>query len=1172
VNLSLLFQVIHFGTALAQLKYIHTYEVHMKSNMFKIAGIFPFLAVAFLNAFTDLGHKIVVQNTLTKIYSGPDLVIYSALIQAMILLPFIFTFTPAGFIGDKFPKDKIMKWSAFAAIPITAAILYSYHFGHFQMAFGLTLLLAIQSAIYSPAKYGYIKELVGKVNLAPANSAIQGLTIIAILAGTLIYTIIFENLLSANSTTAAQILKDVEIAGVLLLASATIEFFIALKLPRLSKTNTELKFSVKKYVSGKYLRENLNDAWKNKVIKQSIIGLSIFWAINQVLVSSFPAYLKETLGIDDTQIINGILAAAAIGIAAGAVFAAKVSKNYIEIGLIPMGAAGMSICLLTLPFLNNIYALGGLFIVFGFFGGSFIVPLNSLIQFNSKDNEAGHILAANNFIQTIAMISFLAITIALSKIGVSNHNTFIGLGVITLIGSLWTIKTFPHSLIRYIIGAFISARYKLNVLGLDNIPSKGGALLLGNHISWIDWAVLQMASPRPIRFVMLRSIYEKWYLRWLLNQIGIIPIARGASKTALAEISKALKNGEVIALFPEGHISKNGTLSIFRSGFERAAADTDAIIIPFYLHGLWGTKFSYSQKKYSQSMHAVNSHKVTVAFGEGMNCNSDTTAVKHSVQKLSIKAWNSHIENMPTLPNAWLQSAKSLKSNISVIGHDGNTLSAYKLMSAVWSFRGVLKPKLKNQNIGLLLPASSGGIIANLASLCLGKTLVNLNYTSAPEVLQHCADFADIKQILTSKQFVTKLSNKGFDLSELQKKVEFIYLEDCKEQISKVTLLKNIALSIILPTFILKPLYIKNQMNSDTAAILFSSGSEGTPKGVELTHQNILGNCKQTSAVLNPNENDVMLCSLPLFHAFGLTITTFMPLVEGLPLVAFPDPTDAKGVGKMIAEHKVSILCGTSTFLRIYAASSRVHPLMFNSIRMVVAGAERLRPEVRDSFKQKFGLDIYEGYGCTETTPVAAVNIPDTLLEDFKTVQIGNKVGTVGLPLPGTQFKVVDPETMEDLQTGEDGLILIGGTQIMKGYHKDNEKTASALYSDQYGKWYNTGDKGHIDEDGFLTIVDRYSRFAKIGGEMISLGTVETKLSEGWTSESEFACTAIPSVKKGEELVLITEGTEEDAKMACKELPALMRPNIILVVESIPKLGTGKTDFKNLKALALELS
>jgi len=413
-------------------------------------------------------------------------------------------------------------------------------------------------------------------------------------------------------------------------------------------------------------------------------------------------------------------------------------------------------------------------------------------------------------------------------------------------------------------------------------------------------------------------------------------------------------------------------------------------------------------------------------------------------------------------------------------------------------------------------------------------------------------------------------------LDESLEVLNIIILEELKAKMSKPSQLGTLIMAKLLPASILSMLFIKKVKPTDTASILFSSGSEGTPKGIELSHINIMGNIKQIATVLNPSEQDVMLGTLPIFHSFGLTVSTLFPIIEGVPVVCHPDPTDGYGIAKLAVKYRATILFATPTFYRLYARNRKIHPLMFESLRMVIAGAEKLPKEIAELFKSKFGKTILEGYGTTETTPVASCNLHDSISPDDYHIQIGNRAGTIGLALPGSSFMIVDPDTLKPLPIGEDGMMLIGGTQVMKGYLGDEEKTKSVIKEIDGIRWYITGDKGHIDEDGFVTIVDRYSRFAKIGGEMVSLGLVEEEISKLVDENSQIAITAIPDSKKGEKIVLLLEGEKdlEELKGQIKELGLnpLYIPSGYYKVDNIPKLGTGKSDFKGIKRLAMELS
>ena len=1146
-------------------------------KLLRTAGFLPYLAIAFLNAGVDLAHKITIQNVLLKSFEGDTLVILTALINAMILLPFIFLFSPAAFINDKFSRTKVIRLSALAAVGISALICLCYAIGEFYMAFALTLLLAAQSAVYSPAKYSIIKSIVGTEQLGMANGIIQALTIIAILFSSFAFSFFFESHYIVSNDPNV-VLQSVWGIGIALIAFSALEAYFAFKIPFFPQTAelSEEKFSAKQYASLHYLKENIRTLRQNKNIWLSVIGLSLFWGVSQVIVAAFPAHYKAIFHADNAIVIQAILAVSGLGLILGSYVAGKMSHLHIELGIVPVGAVGIFISLFCLTLTDSNLFLTICSFAFGFFGGLFIVPLNATIQYFAPETISGKIMAGNNFMQNVLMVAFLLLSILFVKLSLSTTNLLIFASLVCLVGSFYAMLQLPHLFTRLLLLPILKTGYRFHVNGLKNLPQSGGVLLLGNHISWIDWLVLQAASPRAIKFVMYRPIYNKWYLTWFLRIFKVIPIGGGASKESIQTIRSYLENGEVVALFPEGHISYNGQINEFQKGFEHVLDGLENITtVPFYLRGLWGSSFSRADSHYKILSKKRGKREVLVAFGKPINGFIDAVAMKQKVVELSFSAWEHFINEQAPLTHHWLESAKSDLFKECIADAQGTELNNVKFIAAVLSFAKVLKTKLRGQrHIGVLLPSSAAGAIVNMALFVLGKVPVNLNYTLSAESMQKALAKAQIDTVLSSAKFLDKLTAKGFDFNAILAD-KLLFAEDIAKGLNKTAKTHAFLTALFAPQWWIKLRHFADVKLDDTATILFSSGSEGDPKGIELSHKNLLTNIKQVSELLNFRRDDVILNSLPIFHSFGLTVTTLLPLCEGVKMVSVADPTDGATIGKMSAKHGVSILFGTSTFFRLYTRNKKLHPLMFQNVRIVIAGAEKLKPDVKDAFRLKFGLEIHEGYGTTETAPVAAVNVPNILEKDSLKELTFTKEGTVGLPLPGTIIKIVDPDTLNELKTGEDGLILIGGGQVMKGYLDDPEKTAEVIAELDGVRYYKTGDKGHIDEHGFVTIVDRYSRFAKIGGEMISLGAVEANLSQAIGEDAVFVATAVNDDKKGESVVLLvkSELTLSDIQQRIKALniPPIMLPSEIFLVDEIPLLGSGKIDFKRAKLLATEL-
>jgi len=541
-----------------------------------------------------------------------------------------------------------------------------------------------------------------------------------------------------------------------------------------------------------------------------------------------------------------------------------------------------------------------------------------------------------------------------------------------------------------------------------------------------------------------------------------------------------------------------------------------------------------------------------------------------STHPTSFAEWQNYPSTLDPIHVSWLKNAKKSKTPFAVADIEGVEISHKKFLTGVLLFSKKIETYSPENNVGLLLPSSGGGAIASIAILSLGKTLVNLNFTAGKKALQSAAKQAEVKHIYTSRKFLDKMLERGMDFKSYFPDSKLLMLEDIREEISTLSRIGTLLKAIILPASFIQKSYFKTVSMNDTAAILFSSGSEGSPKGVELTHSNIAANAKQAAIELGAADSDVIMSTLPTFHAFGFAITTLMPLSEGIPIVCHADPKDVTTIASGIQKYSGTILVGTPTFLRMYTISKKVSSESMQSLRLVVAGAEKLRSEVRDAFEAKFKMPVYEGYGTTETSPGASVNLPD-IESPFK---LRNRPGTVGKAFSGTEFRIVDPDSLDPIPTGKDGLILIGGPQIMKGYLKMPEKTAEVIELIDGYRWYRTGDKGHLDEDGFLTIVDRYSRFAKIGGEMISLTTVEEEILDACNDEHlEIAATCLPDQRKGEKIVLLATNNLDKNKLkkllSDAKVNPLYFPAQVLSVEEIPKLGSGKTDFGATKKIAL---
>ena len=750
----------------------------------------------------------------------------------------------------------------------------------------------------------------------------------------------------------------------------------------------------------------------------------------------------------------------------------------------------------------------------GFFGGFFFVPISALLQHRPEEQHRGSVLATANLLSFVGILGasvvyFLAKHfVHLSPAGIFFWSSFVTLGALVYV--LWLL---PDSLLRLLLWIAAHTLYRLDLKGNENIPARGGALLTPNHASLVDAVLLIAATDRPIRFLMFKGAYDHPLIKPFAKMLKIIPIASDQGPRemihSLRAASEALRNGELVCIFPEGEITRIGQMLPFRRGFERIVKGIDASIIPVNIDGIWGSIFSFSGGHFFWKWPRTIPYPVRITFGAALPPTTTAPEVRQAVQQLGVDAFLRRRRYMKPLTRSFINAARRYPRRFAMA--DGRTPKLTfgdSLVKTVFLARR-LRPLWRNQKmVGILLPPSIPGALVNWAALLLGKIPINLNYTSSNESIASCAKQCELKTVVTSRLFLEKVP--------VQPPGEIIYAEDLAQNPSLGERIAALLAAKLLPARLLELFLGVSQTPAldDTATIIFSSGSTGEPKGVVLSHFNLASNVEQLEQVFQLHNGDRILGILPFFHSFGFTGTLCLPPLTGIGAVFHPSPLDAKVIGGLVSKNGVTMLLSTPTFLNSY--TRRCPPEAFGSLRIVMAGAEKLPERIAQSFEDHFGIRPLEGYGCTECSPVVAVNTYDFRAAYFR--QVGAKRGTIGHPLPGIGVRIIDPESGESLPVDRPGLLLVRGPNVMLGYLNRPEKTAEVLRDG----WYNTGDIAMVDGDGFLRITDRLSRFSKIGGEMVPHIKVEEKLHELLEADGQvLAVTAIPDEMKGERLVVI---------------------------------------------------
>src|SRR5213596_28360 len=567
--------------------------------------------------------------------------------------------------------------------------------------------------------------------------------------------------------------------------------------------------------------------------------------------------------------------------------------------------------------------------------------------------------------------------------------------------------------------------YRVTALGLENLPS-GGFLLLPNHISWVDAIVLQLACPRPIRYVIDQEYFHKPLLHPFLHAIGCIPINIRHSHQAVRGAAEKVAEGEIVCVFPEGQLERTGTLLRLHRGYELIARHANAQVVPVWLDQLWGSIFSFQGGRFFTKFPKRFPYHVTIAFGEALKAEAaDVATMREKLLKLGEFCFSRRPALDRHLAEECLRGLKRRPFATAVIeGTDHTELSRSKLLGAAAALSRYLRKEFPDERIAIVLPASKGSMVANLAVTLADKVPVDLNFTMGRAANESCCKRANLRVAISATPFIERL--KDFPWPERVLKLDEL-LPRMKRRI-----IFWLIISILIPAgLLLRLLQIPKQGGHAEAILLFTSGTTGEPKGVVISHRNIVGNVSQFRQLLDARETDAILASLPFFHTFGSTVTLWYPLIEGVRIVTYPNPLEPARCAALIEKYKLTLLLATPTFLRGYL--KRAEPQQLRSLRLVITGAEKLPLDLAKAFEERFRQRVFEGYGLTETSPVVSVNLPDP--EPTRTgqqVQPSSRLGSVGKMAPGIAAEIREPESDRKLSLHDTGMVWFRGANIFE--------------------------------------------------------------------------------------------------------------------------------------------
>ncbi|WP_312949234.1 acyl-[ACP]--phospholipid O-acyltransferase [Agrobacterium sp.] len=1122
----------------------------MQDSLIKTRKFAPLFWTQFLSAFNDnfLKQTLIFLILAKMAAEGAALV---TLAGGIFIVPFLALSALGGELADKHDKAQMAERLKFAEIGIAAISVIGIAFSSITVLMVALFGFGVISALFGPIKYGILPDLLETKELPKANAWIEGGTFIAILTGTIVAAYAFAEG------------DSVWIFGPMMMVLSVLCWLSARMIPRTGARAPSLVIDKNVLRSSMTLVKELRE--DSRVWRSALMNCW-FWFVGAFVMSMLPIMVTEILGGSEL-IVPAYLATFAISIAVGSAIAGWMSAGRVVLLPAPVGIAIVALFGIDLAWnLWGLQSSAHVDTIAAFFagrntirvaidlagmaiGGAFLaVPTFAAMQTWADETRRARVIGGANVLSALFITSGLALVAILQAIGVSVPMIILGLSLINLAVAWLMLKFLPTNPFRDFISILFRAFMRLEVEGLENIRKAGRAPIIAlNHVSFLDGALaLAITEEEPV-FAVDYKIAQAWWVRPFLKMCKFLPLDP-TKPMATRSLIKVVQDGNSIGIFPEGRLTVTGTLMKVYDGAAMVADKTGSMVVPVRIDGLEKSYFSrlsggQVRRRLFPKVKVTILEPVRLDVPDELKGRKRRIAAGAALYKImSMLLFKTTDTNLTVLERIIKTAKEKGGSKLAVEDPISGPLSYGKLLTGA----AVLGAKFKalfphEKNLGVMLPNANGTAATVLGVMSAGKVPAMLNFTAGAANILSACKAAQVKHVLCSRAFVTQ-GKLAPIISELEQDVTFVWLDDLRETITTFDKIKGLIRRY-------KPLV--KQTAEDTAVILFTSGSEGAPKGVVLTHRNILSNAAQAASRIDFHSGDKVFNILPVFHSFGLTAGTVLPLVAGVPVYFYPSPLHYRIVPELIYTSNATIIFGTDTFLNGYARTA--HPYDFRSIRYIFSGAEPVKASTRETYMEKFGLRILEGYGVTETAPVISLNTP-----------MFNRSGTVGKIMPGMEWKL---EPVPGIDEG--GRLFIRGANVMAGYLKaENPGVIEPLVDG----WHDTGDIVTIDEDGFVTIRGRAKRFAKIGGEMVSLAAVEALAGQLWPG-SLSVVSSVPDAKKGERLILLTDApsaTRATFASFAKSKGAMdMMVPAEVAIGAVPVLGSGKVDFVAARKLAL---